>query len=172
MSVTHNPFARLGVSLLLAFFFSSCGLIKAPLNSGGTSIDAKQNSATITFSSIKSDVMQNACMNCHNGPLAAGANIDLSTYGSTLGYITPGSPSSSTFYTDLQSGRMPLGGSLSSSQIQEVSDWIMNGAPNDPPTLSGINPASGSEAGGTLITVSGQIGGRRNGTVGGNACTP
>ena len=166
--------AIFGVLLFLSISFTGCGLAKVQqvdVSSGQTG-QTGTGPILLNFSNIMTDVLAPNCMNCHQGMTPAGANIDLSTYNAVLTQLTPGNPATSNFYNDIENGRMPIGTKLPSSIAQEVFNWIQNGAPNSPPQLSAIAPSTGTEAGGTIVTISGaNLVSGATVTLGGVACT-
>jgi mono/diheme cytochrome c family protein len=85
-------------------------------------------SASPTYASISSVVLQPGCVGCHGG--AGGYSFD--SYANTMHAVTADNPSTSPLYTSVQTGRMPKSGTgLSPEQIKAISDWINLGAPNN-----------------------------------------
>ena len=94
-----------------------------------------------TWTGIYGDLFANPaspsnCMgsSCHNPGIQKG--IDLSTaakgFTSLQVRIVPGHPDSSSLYTHLASGSMPLGKPrLSDAELARVRAWILAGAPNN-----------------------------------------
>ncbi len=98
-------------------------------------VDKDTGSTSATFSSINSNIIQAKCITCHATANSGNGNVDLSSYArviATAGVFSASSPTSSKFFTQINAGLMPLGGSkLSDAQIQAVSDWVTAGALNN-----------------------------------------
>ena len=108
----------------------------------------------VSYSAVIQPLMNNYCNNCHGGN-SPSAGINLTTYNSVRSYVVPGNAAGSRLYQSLtgSSGvsRMPPGGSLTSTQIQSVADWINQGALNTtgvPGTTT--TPPPTTSAGGTV----------------------
>lgn len=75
---------------------------------------------------------QCASSGCHGGAhdpnLTAGSAYSSLTSG---GFVNTGNPTASTLYDQVNSGAMPIGGTLTSAQKKMILDWIKNGAPNN-----------------------------------------
>lgn len=87
--------------------------------------------ATITphFSSINAGIIQPKCVSCHS---PSGGAPDFTTYGGVLRRVKPSSASTSSFYTAVESGSMPIDSpQLSDDEILAIFQWVQNGAPND-----------------------------------------
>lgn len=79
--------------------------------------------STATFSYISKNILSSSCTSCHS---------NFKTYSGTMKYVKAGNASSSSLYSEVNSGSMPRGGSkLSSSQITAIKTWINNGASNN-----------------------------------------
>jgi hypothetical protein len=74
----------------------------------------------ISFSKQIKPIIDTNCLQCHNGNQFP----DLRTYESIKNY-------SSLIKEETQTRRMPLGGSLSTSDIEAISCWINNGSLNN-----------------------------------------
>jgi mono/diheme cytochrome c family protein len=159
-----RDFLQLDSMFLLAAVFALAGCGQPP----GAAVSADAS----TYSAINANIIQASCVHCHPG---SGPG-DFSSYDSLLasGTINPGNPLSSLFYIEVESGDMPLGGpSLSTTQVQEIYNWILAGAQNDQtgaapsptpspspsvlpaPVLSSVSPASGPSGGSTMVTLTG-----------------
>lgn len=76
-----------------------------------------------TFAYISKNILQVRCTSCHSS---------MKTYTGTKKYVSAGKPSSSSLYTEVNSGSMPRGSSkLSAASIQAIKDWIAAGALNN-----------------------------------------
>jgi mono/diheme cytochrome c family protein len=96
--------------------------------SKNSSVLNPNTSASPTFASISSVVLQPGCVGCHGG--AGGYSFD--TYANTMHGVTPYDTANSPLYTSVRTGRMPKSGTaLSQEQIKAISDWINLGAPNN-----------------------------------------
>lgn len=75
------------------------------------------------YSYISNNILKVSCTGCHSS---------FKTYSGTMNYVSAGKPSSSSLYTEVNSGAMPRGSSkLSSTSIQAIKDWIAAGALNN-----------------------------------------
>lgn len=115
------------VSLILfaVFSLSSCNY--------RTAKSVESFSSRPTYQSIREQILKPSCFKCHSGPEAE-MGIDLDSYSdlinSSLGLVISGEPLNSTLYLNVQSGRMPPAGPrLSDTEIKNIYDWIMLGAP-------------------------------------------
>lgn len=74
------------------------------------------------------------CVGCHSGAGAA-KGIDFSSYAKTTALQTvvlPKNAAGSSFYTATANGSMPQGGSpLTAAEVQDIKDWINDGALNN-----------------------------------------
>lgn len=86
--------------------------------------------SSATYSYLYSNLFKPECISCHSGPNPP-RGYDLSTYQSTMSNVVAGNPNSSLLYTEVSSGSMPPGGSISQALIQDLSSWIQNGAQNN-----------------------------------------
>jgi len=121
---------RLSVVLWLALItlemaaFQNCSQAKHSTYSASAS-----NAVKAVYSEIAEKIVQPKCVACHNsGP------FDFSTFESLLatGAIVPGQPDASSFYTDVESGSMPMNmPRLSSAEVQAIYAWIAAGAVKD-----------------------------------------
>ena len=81
------------------------------------------------FSSINSGIIQPKCMPCHDSSMKG---RDFSSYAGVLKLTTPYAPGSSSFYTQIEAGTMPVDRPmLSDDEILAIYEWIKNGALND-----------------------------------------
>jgi hypothetical protein len=119
----------------------------AQRDSGASTSRSDAGASAPTFTQIYNDIFSqtpvasaSGCWgaSCHAGPGSAKAigKIDMSTkakaYTGARAQVSPGNPSSSRFYTDLSSGKMPvMRPKLTAALLQEVSAWISAGAPNN-----------------------------------------
>lgn len=91
------------------------------------------NNPDATFTYINTSMVQAACINCHSSVVMDGG-VDLSSYASVLAWVAKDNPSISPLYVDISGTNppMPKGGPpLAPAIVQDVSDWITIGAPND-----------------------------------------
>ena len=87
--------------------------------------------ATVTphFSSINAGIIQVQCLPCHS---SSGGAPDFTSYNNVMKRVKAGLPSSSSFYSEVASGSMPLDRPmLSDDAILAIYQWIQNGAAND-----------------------------------------
>jgi hypothetical protein len=116
--------------------FQNCGKFKPEFADSSLSSESTTPPPGISFAQINSQVIQPFCVTCHSaGNTTTGGGYDYSSYAKVLGStpaqtVVPNSPSTSTFYTDCTSGKMPLGGApISSTLASMIQQWIQNGAP-------------------------------------------
>ncbi len=85
--------------------------------------------ATVSFSGDVLPIFTSNCTGCHSSANATNG-IALDTYANvTAGRaIVAGNADRSRVVREIQSGRMPPGGKLSSADIQKIVDWINQGA--------------------------------------------
>ena len=85
--------------------------------------------ATPHYSSINAQIIQIQCMPCHT---TSGGAPDFTTYDGLLKRVKAGNPDSSSLYTEVSSGDMPVDRpQLSDDDIIAIYQWIQNGAQND-----------------------------------------
>lgn len=89
---------------------------------------------TVYFSAQLIPLFAASCISsgCHGG--AYDPNLTSgSAYTSLIsgGYINTGNPAGSLLYTEVESGSMPIGSTLTSAQKKLILDWIKIGAPNN-----------------------------------------
>jgi mono/diheme cytochrome c family protein len=97
---------------------------------------------TVSFSLTIQPLISANC-SCHTGGSSSGG-VSLSSYTAIRAQVTPGNATTSRLYQSLIGSngvsRMPPGGSLSPAQIQNVANWINQGALNttgtSPPTTT------------------------------------
>lgn len=86
-----------------------------------------------SFEFLKTNILDLQCLRCHSSANAKG-DVDLSSYGtimSTPGLVVVGHSSTSTLFTEIESGAMPEDGpALSASDVALIQQWIDSGAPN------------------------------------------
>lgn len=82
------------------------------------------------YSYVSSQLL-NRCQSCHTG-IAAFAGVRLDSYGEVMKIVVPGSAQSSGLYLSVYSGQMPKNGTpLTASELQNLKDWINDGAQNN-----------------------------------------
>jgi mono/diheme cytochrome c family protein len=103
--------------------FSS--VVRDTSSSGGTYTNPKA-----TFTYLNQNILPK-CTGCHSTNHQAGG-YSYSSYSETLVSVKAGDPANSAFYQAVTTGGMPKGGtSLSTSDLQAISDWISGGAKNN-----------------------------------------
>jgi hypothetical protein len=110
-----------GVALLFAVLLLSMAIIGCT----GTTYDdvPSQVGGNPTYASIRASVIQPKCAACHGpGPR------DLTTYAATMKYVVPGKPQESKLCVQVATGKMPLAGPLPQGEIDEICEWILDGA--------------------------------------------
>ena len=134
----------LPVAVFLALAAGGCGTAKSPTEP----VDGPDPAAT--FTRVQSEIFTPSCAfaGCHAAPgpqqglvLSAGqsyaAIVNVRAQQSTRLRIAPGDPDASYLVSKVKGdatitgSRMPLGGTLSPSQVQLLVDWVRRGAPND-----------------------------------------
>ena len=84
---------------------------------------------TPTYSSINAGIITPKCLPCHS---STGGAPDFSDYKGLFKRVHAGSPDSSSLYTAISSGSMPVDRPmLSDDDILAVYQWIQAGAQND-----------------------------------------
>ncbi len=81
----------------------------------------------VKFAAVQSQVLSK-CIGCHN---SGSVPFDLTSLDAVMnrsGFVVPGSPETSRFFTVLQGGTMPPSGPLSSALQALVFEWIQQGA--------------------------------------------
>lgn len=90
--------------------------------------------STASYSEVQTKIFNQSCLRCHSGESAA-ANINLESYELLMAgtnAIEPGKATASLVYTDILSGRMPLGGAKITPELTELlKNWIDQGAANN-----------------------------------------
>ncbi|PWU17975.1 MAG: hypothetical protein C5B49_07910 [Bdellovibrio sp.] len=132
----HSPgFKNSLVPVLALVFLSpaflSCGYV-GPSNPGAYTSSTSSSSGSSgysnppTFSEINSQIIQPNCLVCHSS-----GTYTFTTYDTLIagGVVKSGSPSTSTLYLDVSSGKMPQGGTpLSTTDVNAIDNWISAGA--------------------------------------------
>jgi hypothetical protein len=111
-------FSFLAVGILV----SACGIYKtkgANANSESTNLTANP-STQITYAEVNQLVISQSCLTCH-GAANPRAGVELTSYTLVNSYIQ-------AMKSDIDSGDMPLTGSLSSAQISLFDQWYAQGA--------------------------------------------
>jgi mono/diheme cytochrome c family protein len=89
----------------------------------------------LTFNAVIGELFQMRCGTCH-GPSSLIAGLDLTTYETAMkggedgAVIIPGDPTASLLM-EKQQGEQPHFGQFSPEELQLISDWIANGAPEE-----------------------------------------
>lgn len=152
---------RAGAGLFCMLTLSACGVSK--LSTSLTSSLLSSGDRRIGFSQVDAALIQPKCVSCHNSS-SPGGGINLESYAALMssGSVIPRLAAASRFYASIQEGSMPIGATVSASQLQMVRDWINAGA-----NLNGIAgggkglglgaalPASGPVSGNTILTLTG-----------------
>jgi uncharacterized membrane protein len=126
------------VAMSYFLLVSACGN-EGPTPQNAGSPGAPGEVSQVSFSTIRSSILQPKCVRCHAGINAAGG-IDLSSYTSVMGaasahghaIVEAGNADGSHLYESVSTGSMPQGAAkLSSSEIGSIRSWIEAGAKND-----------------------------------------
>jgi hypothetical protein len=90
------------------------------------------NNPNATFTYINTNVLQSSCVACHNATTMSGG-VNLSTYAGVSAVVLAKNASGSALYLSVvPGGDMPQGGTpLSAALVQDIKDWINNGALNN-----------------------------------------
>lgn len=92
------------------------------------------NPDAASFTEVETQILAPRCYNCHTNGAGANAGFPFSNYNDLLfGYVTPGSLDSALYLSVSRAlNPMPRGGPpLSSTEIDMIESWILNGAPNN-----------------------------------------
>jgi len=142
-------------TLTLSLFFAGCG------SSSSTPGNANTNTTSVTFTKVYSDILSGTCTPCHapGGTGDAAGRLDMSTQtaaytnlqksatgasceASGLHLVVPGDAVMSLLVEKVESAHPPCGTQmpsgcggaapcLSAAQVQEIIDWINDGAENN-----------------------------------------
>ncbi len=120
-----------GTALVLAACSGSSAGAPAAGNPGGSS------STVVSFAKDVEPIFQSRCISCHGGQQTQ-RGLNLSSYASLMAgsvngaVIVPGNPSASSLIQMVDEGKMPKRGpQLLPGQIQALTDWVKNGAPDN-----------------------------------------
>lgn len=140
--------------MLMCFFWLGCSqnpmsaqmAADAASASDGSSAGAAGGSEALDnpYSAQAYAIIQNRCASCHQAAPGSGGiyNIlDVNHLVST-GMVVPGSPSSSLLFDSISKGRMPIGGSLPTSEIQIIKLWIAGTPASGGNTGGGVSPTT------------------------------
>ena len=101
---------------------------------GGTGAGGAAGSAA-TFTQVYQMVISVSCTGsqCHNPGSQSGVSFSSQSnaYSAVKSRVVAGNATGSSFYTTVNTGRMPPGGKLSSSQLSMIAAWINAGALNN-----------------------------------------
>ena len=84
------------------------------------------NAAPVSYAATIQPLLAANCLGCHSGQ-----GVSVSSYAAVRNLVAPGNPAASTLYKVTSSGKMPPGGSLTASQMQNIANWIYQGAQNN-----------------------------------------
>jgi len=102
---------------------------------GGTSGSGGSGGTAPTFTQIYQQILTVSCAGsqCHNPGSQSGVSFSSQStaYNSVKSRVTAGNATGSSFYSTVNSGKMPPGGKLPASQLQMIADWINAGAMNN-----------------------------------------
>ena len=128
--------------LIILISFQSCYKDVGPIEGEGGATDIPAEG--ISYSQHVQPIYDQNCISCHpssgNLDLTAGnsyaetVNVNASAYSGKL--VVPGDPEASVLYKKIDGSgaygtNMPIGGSLSSTQINTIKQWILEGAQNN-----------------------------------------
>lgn len=115
---------RLAVLSLLILFFQNCGPSPSTDNNNRSfaSLSEKAN-----FSWINENIVQTKCVECHNNSLAF-SGLNFTTYSGVLQAVTPGQPTSSSFY---ERSFTTTFFTLTEDEQEIIRLWILDGALNN-----------------------------------------
>ena len=90
----------------------------------------------VSYSGDIQPIFSDNCTNsgCHDAiPSHKPSLVPEKSYNALIsgGYVNTAVPTSSILYGEVKSGAMPPTGALKQSEIQQILDWIRNGAPNN-----------------------------------------
>ncbi len=120
---------RVEVKIQIALFFlGSIALVQCGYQRRNEDY-SQLASVTPHFSSVNLNIIQPKCLPCHT---QTGGAPSFTTYLEISRRIKPYQANSSSFYTTVESGSMPIGRPmLSDDEILAIYQWIQNGALND-----------------------------------------
>ena len=102
--------------VLTAIFFTSC------LSNVDEEVIIEEPVSEITFNVHVKPIIDNNCTQCHS--TAGGTSPNLETYAGV-------SANAARIKTEVESKRMPIGGTLTDEEIQAISIWVDAGALNN-----------------------------------------
>ncbi len=88
------------------------------------------DTVNVTFSGTIALTLNTFCTGCHGGSSPDG-NIDLTTYAGVLPSVNNGALAGSIQHQSSYASMPPVGSGLSACRIQQVLNWIEQGAPNN-----------------------------------------
>ena len=90
--------------------------------------DGTNPKATPVLYSAVQVILNTSCVSCHG----SSGGYSFSSYSGTLNAVRPGDPNDSILFNVVNGGLMPKGGAkLAQDEIQQISDWIKQGAKNN-----------------------------------------
>jgi len=100
---------------------------------GGSATPVEPPPATApTYAKIFTNILTPHCLSCHGATSPNDGRPHFDTYTGTMAVVTASDLTDSLLYTQTASGAMPQGGPvLGTSDLEAISQWIMNGAQND-----------------------------------------
>ncbi len=123
-----------GAAVVLAACSGPAQGNQAPTTAAGS---GGSSAAIVSFAKDVEPIFQSRCISCHGGQQTQ-RGLDLSSYTSVMAgsvngaVILPGNPASSTLIQMVDQGKMPKRGPLlQPGQLQTLTDWVKNGAPNN-----------------------------------------
>lgn len=134
------------VFLIGLFFLVSC---LEPVHNSTGSASSSQPVYNTEIDMAAQKIFSDSCNSCHGSASPGYGGISyIDDIASMIlnGIVVPGNPSASLVHTEIDSGSMPISGSLSSDDRQTISDWIVslenrspsNGDGEDAPTYNEI----------------------------------
>ena len=120
-------FSRIWLVVSSLFVLGLLGLILFGCN--GTTYDEPVvnpggGGDSLTYKGVISALIASKCLACHGpGPK------DLSSLTAVMKYVVPGSPQASKLCIQVSIGKMPPNNPLPQASIDDICEWIANGAP-------------------------------------------
>lgn len=133
-----QKFSILAAVFLIIVSFQNCAVVSSDSEADQAAIAASADQADLRSKAM--NIISNRCASCHNSTNPQGG-IDYITDVNLLLYyrlVIPGDPQHSELYTEIQSGRMPIGKPLSQAESKVIFDWIQDGFKGSTPVAQPV----------------------------------
>jgi hypothetical protein len=116
--------------MVLIVSFQNCSAVRSANGDGNSS---KSLSEQDVLGKEAMEILSAKCLTCHNPDKPEGGISDITDLNFLLYYrlVIPGQPEISDLLRVIKEGSMPPGGSLSTSELQSLNRWILEGLIDD-----------------------------------------